>query len=92
VPGASSETSTPQYRHTNERGNDKSGDLSQQCLEAGQTFRLLSRAPGDAAGHAGGSDHHRGQRYAISQANILAASAEQRFAGQAGPSLTRIAN
>jgi hypothetical protein len=52
VPGASSETSTPQCPHWNERGNDKSDDLSQLCLEAGQTSRLLSYAAGDPAGRA----------------------------------------
>jgi hypothetical protein len=53
VPGASSETSTPQCPHRNERGNDKSGDPSEQCLETGQTFRLLSCSPGDTADRAG---------------------------------------
>lgn len=42
VPGASSETSTPQCPHWNERGNGKSGDLSEQKLGPGLAFRLLS--------------------------------------------------
>src|SRR5215469_15837850 len=42
VPGASSETSTPQCPHRNERGNDKSGDLSKQGSGTAQTSRLLS--------------------------------------------------
>jgi len=69
VPGASSETSTPQCPHWNERGNDKSGDLSGQGSGTGQTSRLLSclRQP---AGQTD-SDYHRRQRRAIRQANIL---------------------
>jgi hypothetical protein len=53
VLGASSETSTPQWPHTNERGNGKSGDLSGQGFGAGQTFRLLSFTASSAAGPGG---------------------------------------
>jgi hypothetical protein len=53
VPGASSETSTPQWPHTKERGNGKSGDLSEQDLGTGQTFRLLSCSASSAAGPGG---------------------------------------
>jgi hypothetical protein len=38
------------------------------------------------------SDHHRGQRRAIRQANILASRTEHRLVCQTSPSLTRIAN
>lgn len=46
VPGASSETSTPQCPQRNERGNDKSENLSELEVQAGQTFRLLSPSAG----------------------------------------------
>jgi hypothetical protein len=39
VPGASSETSTPQCPQRKERGNDKSGDLSRLDFEAGPASR-----------------------------------------------------
>src|SRR5215469_387 len=50
VPGASRETSTPQWPQRKERGNDKSETFLSWTSKAGQTFRLLSSHSANAVG------------------------------------------
>jgi len=69
VPGASSETSTPQWPHTKERGNGKSGDLSQQGSGTGQAFPLLSRSAEGAGGPA--TVTIVGSQHAVRQPDIV---------------------